>query len=97
MHVQLVCVDLQAVRALEFFGELYSLAKGYGPFLRGVWAGFRERGVLFLVTTSTLPSLQAYSGFPLRSNFSPFPYPVMENLWLVFPFKSMKKPTINFL
>ena len=34
-----VCVDLQAVGALEFFGELYSLAKGFGPFLRG----FRER------------------------------------------------------
>ena len=29
-------VDLQAVGALEFFGELYSLAKGFGPFLRGV-------------------------------------------------------------
>ena len=38
-----VCVDLQAVGALEFFGELYSLAKGFGSFLRGVWAGFRER------------------------------------------------------
>ena len=38
-----VCVDLQAVGALEFFGELYSLAKGFGPFLSGVWAGFRER------------------------------------------------------
>ena len=36
-----VCVDLQAVRALEFFGELYSLAKRF--WLRGVWAGFRER------------------------------------------------------
>ena len=24
-------------------GELYSLAKGFGPFLRGGWAGFRER------------------------------------------------------
>ena len=33
-----VCVDLQAVGALKFFGELYSLAKGFGPFLRGVWA-----------------------------------------------------------
>ena len=29
-----VYVDLQAVGALEFFGELYSLAKGFGPFLR---------------------------------------------------------------
>ena len=28
--------DLQAVGALEFFGELFSLAKGFGPFLRGV-------------------------------------------------------------
>ena len=28
-----VCIDLQAVGALEFFGELY---KGFGPFLRGV-------------------------------------------------------------
>ena len=38
-----VCVDLQAVGALEFFGELYSLAKGFGPFLSEVCAGFRER------------------------------------------------------
>ena len=38
-----VCVDLQAVGALEFSGELYSLTKGFGPFLRGVWACFRER------------------------------------------------------
>ena len=38
-----VCVDLQAVGALEFFGELYSLAKGFGPIFEGVWAGFRER------------------------------------------------------
>ena len=30
-----VCVDLQAVGTLDFFGELYSLAKGIGPFLRG--------------------------------------------------------------
>ena len=30
-----VCIDLQAVGALVFFGELYSLAKGFGPFLRG--------------------------------------------------------------
>ena len=27
------CVDLQAVGTLEFFGELYSLAEGFGPFL----------------------------------------------------------------
>ena len=38
-----VCVDLQAVGALEFFGESYSLAKGFGPIFEGVWAGFRER------------------------------------------------------
>ena len=37
------CIDLQAVGALEFFGELYSLAKGFGPIFEGVWAGFRER------------------------------------------------------
>ena len=34
-----VCVDLQAVGAVE----LYSLAKGFGPIFEGVWAGFRER------------------------------------------------------
>ena len=40
-----VFVGLQAVGALEFFGELYSLAKGFGPFLRGAL----EKGrVLFL-------------------------------------------------
>ena len=38
-----VCVDLQAVGAVEFFGELYSLAKGFGAIFEGVWAGFRER------------------------------------------------------
>ena len=38
-----VCVDLQALGALELFGELYSLPKGFGPFFCGVWAGFRER------------------------------------------------------
>ena len=35
-----VCVDLQAVGALEFFGESYN---GFGPIFEGVWAGFRER------------------------------------------------------
>ena len=50
-----VCIDLQAVGTLEFFGELYSLAKVFGPFLRG----FGQKGrVLFLVTTSISPSLQ---------------------------------------
>ena len=38
-----VCADLQAVGVLEFLGELHSLAKGFGSFLRGVWAGFGER------------------------------------------------------
>ena len=38
-----VCVDLQAVETLEFFGELHSLAKGFGPIFEGIWAGFRER------------------------------------------------------
>ena len=60
-----VCVDLQAVGALEFFGELYSLAKGFGPFLREAL----EKGrVLFLVTTSTLPSLQAYAELELHAS-----------------------------
>ena len=35
-----VCVDLQAVGALEF---LYSLAKRFWPIFEGVWAGIRER------------------------------------------------------
>ena len=68
-----VCVDLQAVGALEFFGESYSLAKGFGPIFEGVWAGFR-REVLFLVTTSTSPSLQAYAELhalsPLRGSIA---------------------------
>ena len=50
-----VCVDLQAVGALEFFGELYSLAKGFGPFLRGVWAGFREREGSIFSKQSCMP------------------------------------------
>ena len=65
-----VCVDLQAVGALEFFGELYSLAKRFWP----IFEGAVEKGrVLFLVTTSILPSLQlqAYAELhalsPLRS------------------------------
>ena len=67
-----VCVDLQAVGALEFFGELYSLAKGFGPIFEGVWEKVR---VLFLVTTSTSPSLQAYAELhalsPLCGSISP--------------------------
>ena len=38
-----VCVDLQAVGTLEFFGELYSLAKGFWPIFEELLAGFRER------------------------------------------------------
>ena len=70
-----VCVDLQAVGALEFFGELYSLAKGFGPFLRGFGQALEKGRVLFLVTTSTSPSLQAYAELhalsPLRGSISP--------------------------
>ena len=53
------CVDLQAVGTLELFGELYSLAKGFGPFLRGFGQALEKGRVLLLVTTSTSPSLQA--------------------------------------
>ena len=35
--------SLQAVGTLEFFGELYNLAKGFGPFLRG----FGRKGGLY--------------------------------------------------
>ena len=56
-----VCVDLQAVGALEFFGELYSLAKGFGPFLRGFGQALEKGRVLFLVTASISPSVQAYA------------------------------------
>ena len=51
-----VCVDLKDVGALEFFSELYSLAKGFGPFLRGFGQALEKGRVLFLVTTSTLPA-----------------------------------------
>ena len=65
-----VCVDLQAVRTLEFFGELYSLAKGFGPFLRGFG---QRKGWL---STSTSPSLRAYAELhalsPLRGSISPW-------------------------
>ena len=42
-----VCVDLQVVGTLEFFGELYSLAKGFGPFLRGFGQALEKGRVLF--------------------------------------------------
>ena len=70
------CVDLQAVGALGFFGELYSLAKGFGPFLRELGQALEKGRVLFLVTTSTSPSLQAYTELhalsPLRGSISPW-------------------------
>ena len=54
-----VCVDLQAVGALEFFGELYSLAEGFGPFLRGFGHA----------TPHNYAELHALS--PLRGSISP--------------------------
>ena len=45
-----------------FFGELYSLVKGFGPFLRGFGQALEKGRVLFLVTTSILPSLQVSTG-----------------------------------
>ena len=42
-----VCVDLQAVGALEFFGELYSLVKGFYLFLRGFGQVLEKGRVLF--------------------------------------------------
>ena len=63
-----VCVDLQAVGALEFLGEFYSLAEGFGPFLRGFWAGFREReGSIFSIS----PSLQAYAELHALFSYTP--------------------------
>ena len=52
-----VCVDLQ--EALEFFGKLYSLAKGFGTFLRGFGQALEKGRVLFLVTASISLSVQA--------------------------------------
>ena len=55
-----VCVDLQAVGALGFFGELYSSAKGFGPFLRAFGKALEKGRVLFLVTASISPSVKLY-------------------------------------
>ena len=81
-----VCVDLQAVGALEFFGELCSLAKGFGPIFEGVWAGFREReGSIFsnhqhFAVSTGICELHALS--PLRGSISPCRYLVYHyNLW----------------
>ena len=69
-----VCVDLQAVGALEFSG-LYSLANGFGLFLRVFGQALEKGRVLFLVTTSILPSLLAYAELhalsPLCGSISP--------------------------
>ena len=62
-----VCVDLQAVGALEFFGELYSLAKGFGPFLRGVCAGFREREGSIFSNHQHFAELRPSPRFDLRN------------------------------
>ena len=43
-----VCVDLQAVGTLQFFGEFYSLAKGFSPFLRGFGQALEKGRILFL-------------------------------------------------
>ena len=51
------CAVLQAVGALKFFGEFYSLAKGFGPIFEGVWQALEKGRVLFLVTTSTSPHM----------------------------------------
>ena len=54
---------------------IYSLAKGFGPFLRGFGQALEKGRVLFLVTTSTSLSLQAYAELhalsPLRGSISP--------------------------
>ena len=42
-------------------GELYSLAEGFGSFFRGFEQALEKGMVLFLVSTSTSPSLQAYA------------------------------------
>ena len=71
-----VCVDLQAVGALEFFGELYSLAKGFGPFLSGVWAGFREReGSIFSNHQHFAVYVELHALSSLRGSISPWFYP----------------------
>ena len=70
-----VCVDLQAVGVLEFFGELYSLAKRFWPIFEGVWSGFREREGSIFSNHQHSPSLQAYAELhalsPLRGSISP--------------------------
>ena len=75
-----VCVDLQAVGALEFFGELYSLAKGFGPFLRGVWAGFREREGSIFSNHQHFAVSTGICGIacPFRGSISPCPYYVQR-------------------
>ena len=88
-----VCVDLQAVGALEFFGELCSLAKGFGPIFEGVWAGFREReGSIFsnhqhfAVSTGMYAELHALS--PLRGSISPW-YTVRYSTMIPVPVSTL--------
>ena len=50
---------LYHVGALEFFGKLYSLAKGFGTFLRGFGQALEKGRVLFFVTASISLSVQA--------------------------------------
>ena len=56
----LVCVDLQAVGALKFFGELYGLAKGFVPFLRGFGQALEKERVLFLELPAFRPLYRLY-------------------------------------
>ena len=39
-----ICIDLQAVGVLKFFGELYSLVKVFGPFLIGFGQALEKGG-----------------------------------------------------
>ena len=55
-------VDLQAVGALEFFGELYSLAKGFGPFLRVIFRRIDSIPVDILIPVGTAMPDTEYIG-----------------------------------
>ena len=64
--------SLQAVGTLKFFGELYSLAKGFGPFLRGFGQALEKGRVLFLVTTSFAISTGVACPLPASRVNKPF-------------------------
>ena len=51
-----MCIDLQALRIRGFIGEFYTLAKGFGPILRGLGQAFKKGR---LVATSISPSVKA--------------------------------------